>query len=213
MLNHVFLKKKKIFKIKLFSLGGFKIWLTWHGMFLLWAFNGLGDLFVITKLYIKSKLYIKLHPSLNFILILFKILQILQILMYSWYYSMFVKTLIKKMYLFQLQGMEQELFGAPSSFRNPMSTKIRLYRRDLAKLQRDIRSLAGSSGFSGQFGDGKQGIYAAENDQSVSAMLRLLSFYPNSIPNHLKDLNCPSCFWVDCNHQAPKWAETNWSFV
>lgn len=66
-----------------------------------------------------------------------------------------------------LQGMEQELFGAPSSFRNPMSTKIRLYRRDLAKLQRDIRSLAGSSGFSGQFGDGKQGIYAAENDQST----------------------------------------------
>ncbi|KAI7805853.1 vesicle transport through interaction with t-SNAREs homolog 1B [Triplophysa rosa] len=66
-----------------------------------------------------------------------------------------------------LQGMEQELFGAPSSFRNPMSTKIRLYRRDLAKLQRDIRSLTGSSGFSGHFGDGRQGIYAAENDQST----------------------------------------------
>ncbi|XP_056616280.1 vesicle transport through interaction with t-SNAREs homolog 1B [Triplophysa dalaica] len=66
-----------------------------------------------------------------------------------------------------LQGMDQELFGAPSSFRNPMSTKIRLYRRDLAKLQRDIRSLTGSSGFSGHFGDGRQGIYSAENDQST----------------------------------------------
>ncbi|KAL0178185.1 hypothetical protein M9458_027079, partial [Cirrhinus mrigala] len=62
-------------------------------------------------------------------------------------------------------GMEQELFGAPSSFRTPMSTKIRLYRRDLAKLQRDIR-LSATQGFSSHIGDGRQGIYAAQNDQS-----------------------------------------------
>lgn len=63
--------------------------------------------------------------------------------------------------------MEQELFGAPSSFRTPMSTKIRLYRRDLAKLQRDIR-LSATPGFSSHLGDSRQGIYAAQNDQSVS---------------------------------------------
>ncbi|XP_051507598.1 vesicle transport through interaction with t-SNAREs homolog 1B-like isoform X1 [Myxocyprinus asiaticus] len=65
----------------------------------------------------------------------------------------------------KLQGMEQELFGAPASFRTPMSTKIRMYRRDLAKLQRDIKSSAGASGFSGYLGDSKQGIYTEQNDQ------------------------------------------------
>uniref|UniRef100_A0A671QY97 Vesicle transport through interaction with t-SNAREs homolog 1B-like n=1 Tax=Sinocyclocheilus anshuiensis TaxID=1608454 RepID=A0A671QY97_9TELE len=65
-----------------------------------------------------------------------------------------------------LQGMEQELFGAPSSFRTPMSTKIRLYRRDLAKLQREIR-LSATPGFSSHIGDGRQGIYANQNDQST----------------------------------------------
>lgn len=86
--------------------------------------------------------------------------------------------LVNILYLSQLQGMDQELFGAPSSFRNPMSTKIRLYRRDLAKLQRDIRSLTGSSGLSGHFGDGRQGIYSAENDQSVSTVLPLFILLP-----------------------------------
>ncbi|XP_051504682.1 vesicle transport through interaction with t-SNAREs homolog 1B isoform X2 [Myxocyprinus asiaticus] len=66
-----------------------------------------------------------------------------------------------------LQGMEQELFGAPASFRNAMSMKIRMYRKDLAKLQRDIRSSAGASGFSGYLGDSRQGIYMPENDQST----------------------------------------------
>ncbi|TRY86816.1 hypothetical protein DNTS_020535 [Danionella cerebrum] len=64
-----------------------------------------------------------------------------------------------------LQGMEQELFGAPSSFRTPMSSKIRLYRRDLAKLQRDTR-LSMTQGFSGHI-DSRPGIYAAQNDQST----------------------------------------------
>ncbi|XP_056327268.1 vesicle transport through interaction with t-SNAREs homolog 1B [Danio aesculapii] len=65
-----------------------------------------------------------------------------------------------------LQGMDQELFGAPSSFRTPMSTKIRLYRRDLAKLQRDIR-LSATPGLSGQLGDSRLGVYASQNDQST----------------------------------------------
>lgn len=65
-----------------------------------------------------------------------------------------------------LQGMEQELFGAPSSFRTPMSTKIRLYRRDLAKLQRDIR-LSATPGLTGQLGDSRLGVYASQNDQST----------------------------------------------
>uniref|UniRef100_A0A8C1K402 Vesicle transport through interaction with t-SNAREs 1B n=1 Tax=Cyprinus carpio TaxID=7962 RepID=A0A8C1K402_CYPCA len=65
-----------------------------------------------------------------------------------------------------LQGIEQELFGIPSSFRTPMSTKIRLYRRDLAKLQREIH-LSATPGFSSHIGDGRQGIYATQNDQST----------------------------------------------
>ncbi|KAL7889222.1 hypothetical protein AOLI_G00014800 [Acnodon oligacanthus] len=65
-----------------------------------------------------------------------------------------------------LQGMEQELFGAPASFRNPMSTKIRLYRRDLAKLQRDLRSDTGL-GFPGRPGDGRHSIYGAQNEHST----------------------------------------------
>uniref|UniRef100_A0A3B5L5F5 Vesicle transport through interaction with t-SNAREs 1B n=1 Tax=Xiphophorus couchianus TaxID=32473 RepID=A0A3B5L5F5_9TELE len=39
-----------------------------------------------------------------------------------------------------LQGMEEELRGAPSSYRNAMSAKLRLYRRDLGKLQRDMKT-------------------------------------------------------------------------
>ncbi|XP_030626825.1 vesicle transport through interaction with t-SNAREs homolog 1B [Chanos chanos] len=66
-----------------------------------------------------------------------------------------------------LQGMEKELMYAPSSFRNPMSTKVRLYRRDLGKLQRDIRSSEPGQGFSGHPGDSRQGLYAADNDHST----------------------------------------------
>lgn len=65
-----------------------------------------------------------------------------------------------------LQGMEQELFGAPASFRNPMSTKIRMYRRDLSKLQRDMRSDTGL-GFSGRPGEGRLGIYGEQNHHST----------------------------------------------
>lgn len=63
-----------------------------------------------------------------------------------------------------LQGMEQELLSAPASFRNGMSSKVRLYHRDLGKLQRQMRS-SDTSAFTSR-PDGGHGIYAAENEQS-----------------------------------------------
>ncbi|KAG5266091.1 hypothetical protein AALO_G00249700 [Alosa alosa] len=66
-----------------------------------------------------------------------------------------------------LQSMDRELIGAPPSFRNPMSTKIRLYRRDLGKLQRDVRSSDQGSGLAGRPGENRQGIYASQNDHST----------------------------------------------
>uniref|UniRef100_A0A3Q3WBD1 t-SNARE coiled-coil homology domain-containing protein n=1 Tax=Mola mola TaxID=94237 RepID=A0A3Q3WBD1_MOLML len=46
-----------------------------------------------------------------------------------------------------LQGMEDELRAAPPSYRNVMSTKLRLYRRDLGKLQRDMKTSAPAGSF------------------------------------------------------------------
>ncbi|XP_062378128.1 vesicle transport through interaction with t-SNAREs homolog 1B [Sardina pilchardus] len=66
-----------------------------------------------------------------------------------------------------LQSMDRELIGAPPSFRNPMSTKIRLYRRDLGKLQRDVRSSDQGSGLAGRPGESRQGLYASQNDHST----------------------------------------------
>ncbi|XP_028251184.1 vesicle transport through interaction with t-SNAREs homolog 1B [Parambassis ranga] len=67
-----------------------------------------------------------------------------------------------------LQGMEEELRAAPSSFRNAMSTKLRLYRRDLGKLQRDMKNSAPSFGSSSQPVQGShQGIYSSQNQQST----------------------------------------------
>ncbi|XP_062851778.1 vesicle transport through interaction with t-SNAREs homolog 1B [Trichomycterus rosablanca] len=63
-----------------------------------------------------------------------------------------------------LQGMEQELLSAPSSFRSSMSSKVRLYHRDLGKLQRQLQSLD-TGGFSARPGDGGH-VYAAQNEQS-----------------------------------------------
>lgn len=72
----------------------------------------------------------------------------------------------------QLQGMEEELRAAPSSHRGAMSTKLRLYRRDLGKLQRDMKSSAPSFGFSSQPVEGSHhGIYSSQNQQSVSGLL------------------------------------------
>lgn len=66
--------------------------------------------------------------------------------------------------------MEKELLAAPLSYRNTMNTKLRMYRRDLAKLQRDLRS--STSGFSNIAAEGSHhGLYSAQNQQSVSVPL------------------------------------------
>ncbi|KAJ4921348.1 hypothetical protein JOQ06_021872 [Pogonophryne albipinna] len=65
-----------------------------------------------------------------------------------------------------LQGMNEELRSAPSAFRNMMSTKLRMYNRDLGKLQRDMKT--SDSGSSSQAGVGShQGIFSSENQQST----------------------------------------------
>ncbi|XP_061749912.1 vesicle transport through interaction with t-SNAREs homolog 1B [Nerophis ophidion] len=59
-----------------------------------------------------------------------------------------------------LQGMEDELQDAPQSFKNPMRTKLRLYQRDLAKLQRDMKNSNPGSAKS-------DGVYSSQNQQST----------------------------------------------
>ncbi|KAJ8289655.1 hypothetical protein GJAV_G00003780 [Gymnothorax javanicus] len=66
-----------------------------------------------------------------------------------------------------LQGMDKELRSAPSSFRNAMSSKLRLYRRDLAKLQRDMKTSDLGLGFGGRAADDKHSVYKAQNEQST----------------------------------------------
>lgn len=66
--------------------------------------------------------------------------------------------------------MEKELLGAPVSYRNTMNTKLRMYRRDLSKLQRDMKT--STSGFSNIASEGSHhGLYSAQNQQSVSVPL------------------------------------------
>ncbi|XP_074146554.1 vesicle transport through interaction with t-SNAREs homolog 1B isoform X3 [Sminthopsis crassicaudata] len=62
-----------------------------------------------------------------------------------------------------LAEMEEELRYAPLSFRNPMMAKLRSYRRDLAKLQREVRSTPLTMPPGGR-GDSRYGAYAIEND-------------------------------------------------
>ncbi|XP_069016788.1 vesicle transport through interaction with t-SNAREs homolog 1B [Embiotoca jacksoni] len=67
-----------------------------------------------------------------------------------------------------LQGLEGELRDAPLSYRNTMSTKLRLYRRDLGKLQRDMKSSSPGFGSTSQPLQGShQGIYSSQNQQST----------------------------------------------
>lgn len=67
-----------------------------------------------------------------------------------------------------LQGMEDELRAAPSSYRSAMSTKLRMYRRDLGKLQRDIKLSAPGFGSSYQPVEGSHhGLYSSENQHST----------------------------------------------
>ncbi|XP_064809180.1 vesicle transport through interaction with t-SNAREs homolog 1B-like [Oncorhynchus masou masou] len=63
-----------------------------------------------------------------------------------------------------LQGMEQELIGVPSSYRNAMSTRLRLFRRDLGKLQREVKS---SDLSSTRPAEGAYGIYSSQNEHST----------------------------------------------
>ncbi|KAM9355047.1 LOW QUALITY PROTEIN: vesicle transport through interaction with t-SNAREs homolog 1B [Pholidichthys leucotaenia] len=67
-----------------------------------------------------------------------------------------------------LQGMEDELRVAPPSFRNSMSAKLRLYRRDLGKLQREIKNSTQGFGSPFQSAQGSHhGIYSPQNQQST----------------------------------------------
>ncbi|XP_043553900.1 vesicle transport through interaction with t-SNAREs homolog 1B isoform X3 [Chiloscyllium plagiosum] len=59
--------------------------------------------------------------------------------------------------------MEKELRKAPLSFRSQMNTKIRSYRKDVSKLQQDVRSNDIGHGFRS---DVKYTEYSAENEQS-----------------------------------------------
>lgn len=66
-----------------------------------------------------------------------------------------------------LQGMEEELRVAPPSYRNSMSTKLRMYRRDLGKLQRDMKNSAPGFGSSYNTVPGNHGIYSSQNQHST----------------------------------------------
>lgn len=62
-----------------------------------------------------------------------------------------------------LAEMEEELRYAPLSFRNPMMSKLRTYRKDLAKLHREVRSTPLTATPGGR-GDMKYGTYAVEDE-------------------------------------------------
>ncbi|XP_028909393.1 vesicle transport through interaction with t-SNAREs homolog 1B isoform X2 [Ornithorhynchus anatinus] len=65
--------------------------------------------------------------------------------------------------------MEEELRGAPLSFRNSMMTKLRAYKRDLAKLQREMRDAPLASGARR---DAKHGDFTPENEQATRSQAR-----------------------------------------
>lgn len=73
--------------------------------------------------------------------------------------------------------MEDELRTAPATYRNAMSAKLRLYRRDLGKLQRDMKNSIPSLGSSFQPGESHHGIYSSQNQQSVSLGLWTVQCY------------------------------------
>uniref|UniRef100_UPI00398E42D5 vesicle transport through interaction with t-SNAREs homolog 1B n=1 Tax=Pristiophorus japonicus TaxID=55135 RepID=UPI00398E42D5 len=62
-----------------------------------------------------------------------------------------------------LDGMEKEMRNAPLLYRNQMNIKIRSYRKDVSKLQRDVRSNDIEYGVRSDF---KYAVYSAENEQS-----------------------------------------------
>ncbi|XP_078515717.1 vesicle transport through interaction with t-SNAREs homolog 1B [Lissotriton helveticus] len=64
-----------------------------------------------------------------------------------------------------LVEMEGELKYAPAFFRSQMMTKLRSYKKDLGKLQRDVRSTDLGVG-PGARQNTKYGLYSPENEQS-----------------------------------------------
>ncbi|XP_038641576.1 vesicle transport through interaction with t-SNAREs homolog 1B [Scyliorhinus canicula] len=62
-----------------------------------------------------------------------------------------------------LDGMEKEIKNAPPAYRNQMNIQIRSYRKNVSKLQRDVRS--NDIGY-GMHSDVKYTVYNAENEQS-----------------------------------------------
>ncbi|CAO2613607.1 Vesicle transport through interaction with t-SNAREs homolog 1B [Lemmus lemmus] len=74
-----------------------------------------------------------------------------------------------------LAEMEEELRYAPLTFHNPMMSKLRNYRKDLAKLHRKVRNTPLTTTPGGR-GDVKYGAYTLENEhlnqlQSQRALL------------------------------------------
>uniref|UniRef100_A0A8D0CLP1 Vesicle transport through interaction with t-SNAREs 1B n=1 Tax=Scleropages formosus TaxID=113540 RepID=A0A8D0CLP1_SCLFO len=72
-----------------------------------------------------------------------------------------------------LREMDEALLDVPAAFRNPMSSKLRCYRRDIIKLQRDMKSYDLSSGFSGWLKEGQHGAYTSHRLQSQRVLLLL----------------------------------------
>ncbi|KAL4656197.1 hypothetical protein GN956_G5636 [Arapaima gigas] len=66
-----------------------------------------------------------------------------------------------------LREMDELLLDAPPVFRNPMSSKLRCYRRDIVKLQRDMKSYDLSSGLSGRVGGSRRGAYGSPRSQRL----------------------------------------------
>ncbi|XP_036397629.1 vesicle transport through interaction with t-SNAREs homolog 1B [Megalops cyprinoides] len=101
-----------------------------------------------------------------------------------------------------LQGMDKELLGAPSTFRNAMTTKIRLYRRDLGKLQRDMKSTDLGLGFPGRLGDGRHSVYASQNEQStqVQSQRALLLQGTESLNNASQSIERSQRIAVETDH-------------
>ncbi|XP_018582819.1 vesicle transport through interaction with t-SNAREs homolog 1B [Scleropages formosus] len=73
-----------------------------------------------------------------------------------------------------LREMDEALLDVPAAFRNPMSSKLRCYRRDIIKLQRDMKSYDLSSGFSGWLKEGQHGAYTSHRTQLQSQRVLLL---------------------------------------
>jgi hypothetical protein len=103
--------------------------------------------------------------------------------------------------------MEEELRYAPLSFRNPMMSKLRNYRKDLAKLYREVRSTPLTATPGGR-GDMKFGAYALENEHMVSVGFFFFSFplygpvvqgLNSSCYQCILDFCCFSCL---CSHSC-----------